>query len=63
MKDLMSYYDANLLNEILKVKQLLLILVFPLASRTTSFTVYIAHLVPQPREDLSEALEWVIESS
>ena len=63
MNDPMSYYDAKLLTEILKVKQILLTLVFPLASRTTSFTVYLAHLVPLPRENLSEALEWVIEGS
>ena len=64
MKDLMSYYDARLLIEISTVKQgLLLTLAIPLASRTTTFTVYSAHLVPMPQLDPSEALEWVIEGS
>ena len=64
MKDLMSYYDARLLIEISTVKQgLLLTLAIPLASRTTTFTVYSAHLVPMPQPDPSEALEWVIEGS
>ena len=62
MQDLMSYYDAKLLTEISTVKQgLLLTLAIPLSSRTTTFTVYSAHLVPMPQHDPSEALEWVIE--
>ena len=57
-KDLMSYYDANLVYKIATVEQgLLLTLAIPLASRQTSFQVYSTHVIPMPQQDSKEALQ------
>ena len=57
-KDLVSYYDAKLVYEIVTVEQgLLLTLAIPLASRQTSFQVYSAHVIPMPQQDHKEALQ------
>ena len=62
MKNLMSYYDTKLLTEISTVTQgLLLTLSIPLASRQAKFTVYLAHIIPMPHPQPSEALQWVTE--
>ena len=62
MTDILSYYDAKLVQEILTVEYgLLLTLAFPLASSQTVFEIYRANVIPMPQKDSVDALQWVIE--
>ena len=62
MKDLLSYYDAQLLTEVSSLEQgLLLTLSMPLASKQKAFDVYRSQLVPMPQPDPSEAIQWITE--
>ena len=62
MTDILSYYDAKLVQEISTVEDgLLLTLAIPLASSQTVFEVYCANVIPMPQKDLFDALQWVIE--
>ena len=60
--EILSYYDAKLVQEISTVEDgLLLTLAFPLASSQTVFEVYRAIVIPMPQKDSVDALQWVIE--
>ena len=62
MTDILSYYDAKLVQEISTVEDgLLLTLAIPLASSQTAFEVYRANVIPMPQKDPVDALQWVIE--
>ena len=62
MTDILSYYDAKLVQEISTVEDgLLLTLAIPLASGRTIFAVYRANVIPMPQKDSVDALQWVIE--
>ena len=62
MRDIMSYYDAQLLSEVSSMEHgLLLTLSIPLSSGQTPFDVYRAQLLPMPQREPSEAIQWVIE--
>ena len=62
MIDILSYYDAKLVQEISTVEDgLLLTIAIPLASRQTVFDVYRANVIPMPQMDSVDALQWVIE--
>ena len=62
MTDILSYYDAKLVQEISTVEDgLLLTLAIPLASSQTVFEVYRANVIPMPQKDSVDALQWVIE--
>ena len=54
MTDLLSYYNAQLVERILLTLAILM-------SRQTAFNVYEAHRIPMPQADSSEALMWVTE--
>ncbi len=61
-QDLLSYYDARLLRDVITTDEgLLLTLSIPLASSQTAFHVYKAQVVPMPQLNPKEALQWVIE--
>ena len=56
MTDILSYYDAKLVQEISTVEDgLLLRLAIPLASSQTMFKVYCA--IPMPQKDSVDALK------
>ena len=60
--DLMSYYDAKLLRDVITVeKGLIVTLAIPLPSRQTVFSVYSAETVPMPQPELQMAIKWSIE--
>ena len=62
MTDILSYYDAKLVQEISTVEDgLLLTLAIPLASSQTVFEVYRAIVIPMPQKDSVDALRYVIE--
>ena len=62
MTDVLSYYDAKLVQEISTVEDgLLLTLAIPLAPSQTVFEVYRASVIPMPQKDSVDALQWVIE--
>ena len=62
MTDILSYYDAKLVQEISTVEDgLLLTLAIPLASSQTVFDVYRANVIPMPQKDSVDALQWMIE--
>ena len=62
MTDILSYYDAKVVQEISTVEDgLLLTLAIPLASSQTVFEVYRANVIPMPKRDSVDALQWVIE--
>ena len=62
MTDILSYYDAKLVQEISTVEDgLLLTLAIPLASSQTVFEVFRANVIPMPQKDSVDALQWVIE--
>ena len=62
MTDILSYYDAKLVQEISTVEDgLLLTLAIPLASSQTVFEVYRANVIPMPQKVALDALQWVIE--
>ena len=57
MTDILSYYDAKLVQEISTVEDgLLLTLAIPLASSQTVFGVYRAIVIPKPQKDSVDAL-------
>ena len=61
MTDILSYYDAKLVQEISTVEdEFLLTLAIPLASSQTVFVVYCANVLPMPQKDSVGALQWVI---
>ena len=61
--ELMSYYDAKLLRDVITVEQgLIVTLAIPLASRQTVFTVYKAQTVPVPLPESQMAVKWSIEA-
>ena len=61
--DPLSYYDAKLVRDVITVEEgLILTLAIPLASRTTAFSVYRAHVIPMPQPDPRMAIRWVIEA-
>ena len=60
--DIMSYYDAKLLRDVVTVNEgLILTLAIPLASRQTVFLTYSARVVPMPQTEPRMAIKWVIE--
>ena len=62
MTDILSYYDAKLVQEISTVEEgLLLTLAIPLASSQTVSEVYRAIVIPMPQKDSVDALRYVIE--
>ena len=62
MTDILSYYDAKLVQEISTVEdELLLTLVIFLAPSQTVFEVYRANVISMPQKDSVDALQWVIE--
>ena len=62
MTDILSYYDAKLVQEISTVEDgLLLTLAIPLASSQTVFEVYRAIVIPMPQKNSVDALRYVIE--
>ena len=62
MTEILSYYDAKIVQEISTVEEgLLLTLVIALASSQRVFEAYRANLIPMPQKDSVEALKWVIE--
>ena len=62
MTDILSYYDAKLVQEILTVEDgLLLTLAIPLASSQTVFEVYRANVIPMFQKNSVDPLQWVIE--
>ena len=64
LKDLLSYYDAQLLTEVSSIEQgLLLTLSLPLASTQIAFDVYKAQIVPMPQPEPSDTIQWIIEGS
>ena len=61
--DLMSYYDAKLLRDVITVEEgLIVTLAIPLASRQTVFSVYSAETVPMPQPEPQMAIKWSIEA-
>ena len=61
--DLLSYYDAKLLRDVVTVPEgLILTLSIPLASRQTVFSTYSARNIPMPQDEPRMAIKWVIES-
>ena len=61
--DLLSYYDAKLVRDVITVEEgLILTLAIPLGSRTTAFSVYRAHVIPMPQSDPRMAIKWVVEA-
>ena len=61
--DLMSYYDAQLLQDVVTLeKGLFLTMSIPLASKQTVMTIYQAIPIPMPQPDEDIALLWDIES-
>ena len=61
--DLMSYYDAKLIREVITVEEGLIVkLSIPLASRQTVFSVYSAETVPMPQPASQLAIKWSIEA-
>ena len=61
--DLLSYHDAKLLRDVITVEEgLILTLAIPLASRTTAFSVYRAHVIPMPQSGPRMAIRWVVEA-
>ena len=63
MEDLISYYDSELLQDVVSMDMgLLMTLSVPLASRQTSITVYEAKIFPMPQPEVDQALRWVIEA-
>ena len=62
-RDLMSYYDAKLLRDVITVEEgLIVTLAIPLASRQTVFSVYSAETVPMPQPEPQMAIKWSIEA-
>ena len=62
MTEILSYYDAKLVQEISTVEDgLLLTLAIPQASSKTVFKVYRANVIPMPQKDSVDALQWVFE--
>ena len=62
MTDILSYYDAKLVQVISTVEDgLLLTLAIPLDSSQTVFEVYRANVIPMPQKDSVDDLQWVIE--
>ena len=62
MTDVLSYYDAKLVQEILTVEDgLLLTLAIPLASSQTVFEIFRAIVIPMLQMDSVDALRYVIE--
>ena len=62
MTDVLSYYDAKLVQEISAVEdRLLLRLAIPLVSSQTMFQNYREIVIPMPQKDSIDALKWVIE--
>ena len=60
--DLLSYYDAKLLRDVVTLDEgLVLTLAIPLASRQT-FSTYQAQIVPMPQSEPRMAIRWVIEA-
>ena len=61
--DLLSYYDAKLLRDVVTLDEgLVLTLAIPLASRQTVFSTYPAQIVPMPQPEPRMAIRWVIEA-
>ena len=61
--DLLSYYDAKLLRDVVTLDEgLVLTLAIPLASRQTVFSTYQAQIVPMPQPEPRMAIRWVIEA-
>ena len=61
--DLLSYYDAKLLRDVLTVREgLILTLAIALASRQTVFSTYSSKVVPMPQTEPRMAVRWVVEN-
>ena len=61
--DLMSYYDAKLIREVITVEEGLIVkLSIPLASRQTVFSLYSAETVPMPQPASQLAIKWSIKA-
>ena len=63
MPDLLSYYDAQLLQDVISLPEgLVMTLSIPLASSQTALKVYRAHILPMPQDEPGTALRWKTES-
>ena len=61
--DLLSYYDAKLLRDVVTLDEgLVLTPAIPLASRQTVFSTYQPQIVPMPQSEPRMAIRWVIEA-
>ena len=61
--DLLSYYDAKLLRDVVTLDEgLVLTLAIPSASRQTVFSTYQAQIIPMPQPEPRMAIRWVIEA-
>ena len=61
--DILSYYDAQLLREVISLEDgLLMTLSIPLASSQTSMKVYKAITLPMPQEEEGTAIQWKTEA-
>lgn len=63
MPDLLSYYDAQLLKDVISLPEgLVMTLSIPLASSQTALKVYKAHVLPMPQEEPGTAIKWKTEA-
>ena len=63
MDEILSYYEAQLLTDVVTIKEgLLRKTAIPLASRQTSFTVFHAISVPMPQYEKDKAIMWKTEA-
>ena len=63
MPDLLSYYDAQLLRDVISLPEgLVMTLSIPLASSQTALKVYRAQILPMPQDEAGTALQWKLEA-
>ena len=62
LDELLAYYDARLLIDVLTDNSLLMTMSTPLASRQTVFTAYKAIVVPMPQLEKEYAIQWTVET-
>ena len=63
MDEILSYYEAQLLTDVVTIKEgLLMKIAILLTTRQTSFTVFLAIPVPKPQHEKSRAIKWRTEA-
>ena len=60
--EILSYYEAELLKDAVTIREGLLTLAIPLASRQSPFTVFQAFPIPMPQPERDIALQWKTEA-